>query len=88
MLKGFIGAALSPSQCYRNPLVLPLPLFFGVLGGKAGGGPAFLAQRRPFCGVGPGGGRSGKFRTSRAGYGAGGGRGCLLEYGGHGALAL
>lgn len=25
VFKGFIGAVLSPSQCYRSPLVLMLP---------------------------------------------------------------
>lgn len=64
MLKGFIGAALSPSQCSRNPLVLLLPLLFGDLGQE--GGPAFLGDRRPFFGAKTGGGRSGKFKMSRA----------------------
>lgn len=49
--KGFIGAALSPSQCYRNPLVSLLPLPFGDMGGKAGGRLAFLGERRPFFGA-------------------------------------
>lgn len=51
MFKGFIEAALSPSQCCRNPLVLLLPLLFGDLGGKAGGGPAFLQDTWPFFGA-------------------------------------
>lgn len=47
MFKGFIGATLSPSQCCRNPLVLLLPLLFGDLERRAGGGLAFLGKGSP-----------------------------------------
>ena len=49
-MEGLYGATLSPSQCSRNLLVLPLPLLFGYLGGKAGR-PSFLGERRPFWGL-------------------------------------
>ena len=62
--KGFTGATLSPSQCSRNPLVLPLPLLFEYLGGE-GGAPSFPGERRPFLGTETRGGKSRKFMRSR-----------------------
>lgn len=65
--KGFIGAALSPSQCYRNPLFSLLPLLFGDLGGKAGG-PSW-ERKGPSLGLREGSGRSRKINMSRAHWG-------------------
>lgn len=67
-MEGLYGATLSPSQCSRNLLVLPLPLLFGYLGGKAGR-PSFLGERRPFLGTETRCGKSKKFNGSRVWWG-------------------